>query len=81
MGGGQKDRDWWGITLGDAQYRNSQTLRQSKAKYKFVFAHHVLGGGRGGTDESDLYEWGGRNKRGDRKFGGNGPAGSCPSIN
>ena len=67
--GGNKDRDWWGITIGDAQYRwLKQTLEQSKAKYKFVFAHHVLGTGRGGIDEADLFEWGGKNKRGDDEF-------------
>lgn len=66
---GHKDRDWWGITLGDAQYKwFKQTLEQSKARYKFVFAHHVLGTQRGGVDVCDLYEWGGRNKRGDWEF-------------
>jgi len=66
---GDKDRDWWGMTLGDAQYRwFKQTLEQSKARYKFVFAHHVLGTGRGGIEESDLFEWGGRNRRGDWEF-------------
>ena len=64
-----KDRDWWGITQGDAQYHwFQQTLAQSRAKYKFVFAHHVLGTGRGGIEETDLFEWGGRNKRGDGEF-------------
>ena len=66
---GHKDRDWWGLTLGDAQYNwFKQTLEQSKAKYKFVFAHHVMGSGRGGIDECDLYEWGGHSKRGDWEF-------------
>ena len=79
---GSKDRDWWGITLGDAQYQwFKRTLEQSKAKYKFVFAHHVLGSGRGGIDECDLCEWGGRNKRGDWEFASGGPAGNCPCIN
>ena len=41
---GQKDGNWWGKTVGDAQYNwFQQTLEQSQAKYKFVFAHHVLG--------------------------------------
>ena len=76
---GHKDRDWWGITLGDAQYQwFKQTLEQSKAKYKFVFAHHVLGTGRGGIEESDLYEWGGRNKRGDWEFGQKRPGWELP---
>jgi len=61
--------DWWGITLGDAQYHwFKRTLEQSQAKYKFVFAHHVLGTGRGGIEASDLYEWGGRSNRGDWEF-------------
>lgn len=59
------DRDWWAVTLGDAQYRwLERTLRQSKAKYKFVFAHHVHGSGRGGVELADLYEWGGTGRNG-----------------
>jgi len=66
---GHGERDWWGMTLGDAQYQwFKRTLEQSKAKYKFVFAHHVLGTGRGGVENCDLYEWGGRNRRGDWEF-------------
>ena len=66
---GHQDRDWWGITLGDVQYQwLKKTLEESKARHKFVFAHHVLGSGRGGVDESGLYEWGGKNKRGDSDF-------------
>lgn len=76
---GQKDRDWWGITLGDAQYQwFKQTLEQSKAKYKFVFAHHVLGSGRGGIEASELYEWGGRNKSGDWEFNQKRPGWELP---
>ncbi len=72
MGGGKAgrgQRDWWELTLGDMQYYwFKRTLETSKAKYKFVFAHHVLGTGRGGVDECDLYEWGGKNRRGDYEF-------------
>ena len=76
---GHRDRDWWAITLGDAQYHwFKRTLEQSKAKYKFVFAHHVLGTGRGGIEESDLYEWGGRNKRGDWEFSQKRPGWELP---
>ncbi|MEI6279670.1 MAG: metallophosphoesterase [Verrucomicrobiae bacterium] len=76
---GHKDRDWWGITLGNTQYQwFKQTLEQSKARYKFVFAHHVLGSGRGGIDECDLYEWGGKNKRGDWEFGQKRPGWELP---
>jgi hypothetical protein len=39
-GAGGKTRDWWGISIGDAQYQwLRKTLEQSTAKYKFVFAH------------------------------------------
>lgn len=62
-------RDMWDITLGDAQYRwLQQTLEGSHAKYKFVFAHHVLGTGRGGVEQAGLYEWGGRDRRGQDSF-------------
>ena len=77
--GAGKQRDWWGLTLGDAQYQwFKRTLEQSRAKYKFVFAHHVLGSGRGGVDECDLYEWGGRNKRGDWEFAQKRPGWELP---
>jgi hypothetical protein len=67
FGGG--DKDMWAITLGDVQYqRFKRTLEQSKTKYKFVFAHHVLGTGRGGIENADLYEWGGKNKKGQWEF-------------
>ena len=76
---GHKNRDWWGITLGDEQYHwFRQTLQQSKAKYKFVFAHHVLGTGRGGIELSDLYEWGGHDKRGDSEFSQKRPGWELP---
>jgi len=67
--GGPKTSDKWLITHGDAQYQwLKQTLEQSTAKWKFVFAHHVMGTGRGGTDVADLYEWGGYNKKGVYEF-------------
>lgn len=65
----KKNSDWWGRSIGDAQYKwLKHTLETSKAKHKFVFAHHVLGSGRGGVEEADLYEWGGQGKRGDGTF-------------
>ena len=64
------DRDWWNISLGDAQYKwFKKTLETSKAKHKFVFAHHVMGTGRGGVDQADLYEWGGQGGRGGKGEG------------
>jgi hypothetical protein len=77
--GGAKDRDWWDITLGEAQYQwLKKTLSESKAKFKFVFAHHVMGSGRGGIDEADLWEWGGRNKRGVWEFAQKRPGWDLP---
>lgn len=62
-------KDMWDITHGEAQYRWLQrTLEQSHAKYKFIFAHHVLGTDRGGIEMSDLYEWGGKTRAGVWEF-------------
>ena len=62
-------RDGWAITMGDAQYQwLKRTLEQSKAKYKFVFAHHVNGTGRGAVEVADLNEWGGRSRNGTWEF-------------
>jgi hypothetical protein len=62
-------RDLWNVTLGDEQYQwLKKTLQTSKARYKFVFAHHVMGTGRGGIEEAGLYEWGGSNRRGVNEF-------------
>ena len=52
----------WDWTIGSKQYtwfRN--TLAGSKAKFKFVFAHHTLGQGRGAISTAMLNEWGGWN--------------------
>jgi hypothetical protein len=78
-GGGDKRRDLWGITLGDAQYRwLQQTLTASRAKYKFVFAHHVLGTGRGGVEQASLYEWGGHDRNGADLFAARRPGWPLP---
>jgi len=72
-------RDMWDITLGDAQYHwLLQTLTNSKAKYKFVFAHHVLGTGRGGIEQAGLYEWGGKDRRGVDSFAQHRPTWAMP---
>jgi hypothetical protein len=82
LGGGKGrrgQRDWWALTLGEAQYQwFKRTLETSQAKCKFVFAHHVMGSGRGGVDECDLYEWGGHNKRGDWEFAARRPGWEMP---
>jgi hypothetical protein len=68
-GGGDKRNNMWDITLGETQYKwLEQTLANSKARYKFVFSHHVLGTGRGGIENAGLYEWGGKNQKGTWEF-------------
>jgi sugar lactone lactonase YvrE len=67
-----KPTDGWGFTLGKPQYdwfRN--TLENSKAKFKFVFAHQIVGGdnlGRGGSERVDFAEMGGKNADGSYGF-------------
>ena len=56
----------WGWTLGSDQYNwFSKVLKNSHAKFKFVFCHQLVGGngndGRGGTEYADYYEMGGNN--------------------
>lgn len=76
---GKKNRDMWGITIGDAQYQwLRKTLEQSKATYKFVFAHHVMGTGRGGVEEAGLYEWGGNDPAGATTFAAKRPTWELP---
>lgn len=62
----------WRWTLGDAQYQwLKKTLEESDAKFRFVFAHHLIGGdkdGRGGVEAAEKYEWGGDNLDGSRGF-------------
>ena len=72
--GGAKRSNLWDVTHGDAQYQwLKTTLEQSKAKFKFVFAHHVMGTGRGGIELAELYEWGGKNGNGSWGFSANRP--------
>jgi hypothetical protein len=62
--GNTKTKDLWQIGLGDEQYAwFKQTLEASSAKFKFVFAHHVMGTGRGAVELSYDYEWGGRDPK------------------
>jgi phosphodiesterase/alkaline phosphatase D-like protein len=58
--------DRWNWTLGQQQYDwLKETLENSDAKYKFMFAHHMLGGTqsyvRGGAVPAHMFEWGGYN--------------------
>ena len=77
--GGPKRTNLWDVTHGDVQYQwLKATLEQSPAKYKFVFAHHVLGTGRGGIEEAGGYEWGGQNANGTWGFATNRPTWDIP---
>ena len=59
----------WDWSLGRQQYDwLKNTLATSNARYKFVFAHHIRGQGRGGINASRLFEWGGYNADG-RTYG------------
>lgn len=66
----------WDRTLGKKQYAwLKTTLENSKATFKFVFIHNLVGGadlkgkGRGGVEVAGLYEWGGKNPDGTDGFG------------
>ncbi|MBA7496961.1 3',5'-cyclic adenosine monophosphate phosphodiesterase CpdA [subsurface metagenome] len=64
-----KEKDSWAWTLGKKQYDwLKETLEKSKAKYKFVFAHHAIGNIRGGARVAGLYEWGGEDRKGKNLF-------------
>ncbi len=61
--------DRWDWTLGLEQFNwMKQVLENSDAPYKFVFAHHMVGGSddyvRGGAAPAHLVEWGGYNEAG-----------------
>jgi hypothetical protein len=72
-GGGEGDttgsNNRWDWTLGSTQFNwLKTTLQNSSAKYKFVFAHQIVGGnsasgmenyGHGGAATANLVEWGG----------------------
>ncbi len=61
----KQTKDNWNWTLGELQYQwLKNTLENSKAKYKFVFAHHAIGNIRGGAKVASLYEWGGEDQKG-----------------
>lgn len=65
VGGNSKTANLWSIGIGDEQYAwLKKSLETSKAKYKFVFAHHVMGTGRGAVEVSTNYEWGGNDPKG-----------------
>jgi len=56
----------WGWTLGQDQYNwFKNIITTSRAKFKFVFCHQLVGGngndGRGGVEYADFFEMGGKN--------------------
>jgi hypothetical protein len=66
-------RDNWSRSLGAEQYLWLQRiLETSKATFKFVFIHQLVGGleqpGRGGIEAAPFYEWGGKNADGSEGF-------------
>ena len=78
-GAGSKNKDLWQVGLGDEQYLwLKKTLESSAAKYKFVFAHHVMGTGRGAVEVSYHYEWGGKDPAGKTTFAAERPNWTLP---
>jgi hypothetical protein len=75
--------DNWNRTLGETQYRwLTKTLEDSKAKFRFVFLHHLIGGlnhdVRGGIVNVPYLEWGGKNSDGTEGFAKNRPGWPLP---
>ncbi len=75
--------DNWNRTLGKEQYDwLTRTLETSKASYKFVFIHHLVGGlgraNRGGMESSVYFEWGGKNADGSDGFAKRRPGWAMP---
>lgn len=73
----------WGRTLGKEQYEwLRRTLETSKAKFTFVFTHHLVGGetpeGRGGVEASHFFEWGGAELDGTKTFAEKRPGWAAP---
>lgn len=73
----------WDMTLGEAQYRwLARTLASSKAAFKLVFIHHLVGGlgrdVRGGAKTAAYMEWGGKNADGSEGFKQNRPGWEMP---
>jgi hypothetical protein len=74
----------WTSTLGREQYDwLERTLSGSKARFKFVFIHHLVGGmggaeSRGGVESVPFFEWGGRNADGSDGFAEHRPGWPMP---
>jgi hypothetical protein len=79
------NKDPWQRTLGEQQYNwLKKTLQQSKAGFKFVFIHNLVGGvdlkgkGRGGIEAASYYEWGGKDSSGVNTFSSHRPGWEKP---
>jgi phosphatidylethanolamine-binding protein (PEBP) family uncharacterized protein len=74
----------WTSTLGREQYDwLDRTLAASKARHKFVFIHHLVGGmggaeSRGGVESVPYFEWGGKNADGSDGFAEHRPGWPMP---
>ncbi len=82
-GNSRRGDERWDLSLGDAQYQwLKQTLAGSKARYKFVFVHQLIGGrdrqGRGGIEAAAFGEWGGQNADGSDGFTQHRPGWTMP---
>jgi len=80
---GEAQNDNWQRSLGVAQYQwLKRTLESSRAKFKFIFLHHLVGGatpeGRGGSEAAPFYEWGGKNPDGTDGFAAHRPGWPMP---
>ncbi len=78
-----RSRDQWAPTLGVDQYRwLTGVLEKSKAKQKFIFIHHLVGGlshdVRGGVHAAPYMEWGGKNEDGSEGFAKHRPGWALP---
>jgi hypothetical protein len=70
---GQSDN--WKRTLGAEQYEwLKRTLEASRARFKFVFIHHLVGG----AEVAPFFEWGGKNADGADGFRQNRPGWTAP---
>ena len=79
------ETDNWHVTLGAEQYQwLKKTLESSKAAFKLVFIHHLVGGAnrdgrcRGGVEAARFFEWGGRAADGRCAFGEKRPGWPMP---
>jgi len=72
-GSTRRGEERWDLSLGNDQYTwLKKTLESSKARFKFVFVHQLIGGrdrqGRGGVEAAGFGEWGGLNADGSEGF-------------